>query len=289
MKRYAIVSMDVEDWYHCDYFLGAASMDQSYHMLDGLDILIDILQKNQIPGTFFLISELLEHVKEQVLQLDRSGSEISCHGHSHIRPVMLSTEAFEEQIGQAKRDIEAVIGHEIMGYRAPTFGIDDERLQIIRKLGFQYDSSKNALSQNPRYGHLDTSGFRAAADNIYTDGDFCEFEISTQEFMGYKLPLGGGYLRMLPWAFNKHQLRKYADSGKFYVLYIHPFELSRKKVPVVPECGFLNRIRSTLGRRRVAKKVDKVIKYMKSRGYEFVTFRQLRQIVLEDGRSVGEK
>ena len=289
MEKYAVITMDVEDWYQCDYFLDSSKMDEQYHMLDGLDVLADILRKNQVKGTFFLVDDLLEHVKDTLVALDREGCEIGCHGYKHVRPIKLEKEEFRAQITKAKSDIERLLGHEILGYRAPTFGIDDERLQVIRDLGFKYDSSKNGFAQNPRYGHLDISGFQPAADNIYTDSDFCEFEVSTQEFLGYKLPLGGGYLRMLPWVFNKHQLRKYADSGKFYVLYIHPFELSKKKVPFVPDCGFLNRIRSTLGRRSVAERVDKVIKYMKSRGYEFVTFRQLRQIVLEGSCSDGEK
>ena len=124
------------------------------------------------------------------------------------------------------------------------------------------------------------SDFSNPIDNIYLNKDFCEFEISSQDFAGYKLPIGGGYLRMLPWWFNQMQLKKYADTGKFFVMYIHPFELSSKKVPYVSDAGLSNRIRSTLGRRNVAKRVDKVIRFMKAQGYEFVTYRELREKVL---------
>ena len=87
---------------------------------------------------------------------------------------------------------------------------------------------------------------------------------------------------MFPWLFNKYQLKRYAKSGKFYVLYVHPFELSLKKVPYVKDAGFKNRIRSTLGRKRIAKRVTQVIKLLRENGYEFVTYRELRELTLRE-------
>lgn len=280
MKKYAIVSMDVEDWYHNDYFLDAKDIDHNYHMMDGIDVLDKIMKDNAVHGTFFVLSELLPLIKDQIIRLDKSGNEIACHGLSHNRPITMSTDEFRRQITEGKSKIETTVGHKIIGYRAPTYGIDDDRLKIIRELGFKFDSSKVGLTQNPKYGHLNLSDFSNPIDNIYINKDFCEFEISSQDFAGYKLPIGGGYLRMLPWWFNQMQLKKYAETGKFFVMYIHPFELSSKKVPYVSDAGILNRIRSTLGRRGVSKRVDKVIRFMKSQGYEFVTYKELREKVL---------
>ena len=43
MTRWAVLSMDVEDWYHLDYFQGAAP-DRSVSMLAGLDVYLDLLE-----------------------------------------------------------------------------------------------------------------------------------------------------------------------------------------------------------------------------------------------------
>lgn len=62
MKKYAVITMDVEDWYHCDYFFGSSVMDENYHTLDGLDVMIDILKKNNVynvfPASFLGISSI---------------------------------------------------------------------------------------------------------------------------------------------------------------------------------------------------------------------------------------
>ena len=42
-NKYAVLSMDVEDWYQLYYFLGKA--DTSYSMLDGFENYVELLNK----------------------------------------------------------------------------------------------------------------------------------------------------------------------------------------------------------------------------------------------------
>lgn len=272
--------MDVEDWYTNDYFLECKGTDPSYHMLDGLDVLISLLSDNHIPATFFTLTEVLPIVRNSLKEAERLGSEVAVHGLTHNRPVTMNIEDFSEQISKAKELVEDCVGHEVIGYRAPTYGIDDERLQVIRDLGFKYDSSKVAQSLNPHYGTLNLPSFTEVQKNIWIDNDFCEFGISTEKFMGKRFPIGGGYIRMLPWSFNVHQLKKYTEGGNFYILYIHPFELSTKPVPKVSDSNFTSKIRANMGRKGCDKKIQKIIDLLKSRDYEFVTLGSLREKVL---------
>lgn len=46
MEKHAVLSMDVEDWYHLYYFLGKA--DRSKTMLDGFLNYIELMNKNNI-------------------------------------------------------------------------------------------------------------------------------------------------------------------------------------------------------------------------------------------------
>src|SRR3989442_648447 len=43
-KRTAVLSMDVEDWYHLDYF-HRPSCDASCSLLDGLDVYLELLAR----------------------------------------------------------------------------------------------------------------------------------------------------------------------------------------------------------------------------------------------------
>lgn len=280
MNKYAAITMDVEDWYTNDYFLECNGTDPNYHMLDGLDVLIHLLSDNLIPATFFTLTEVLPFVGKSLVQAEKNGSEVAVHGLTHNRPVTMGIEEFEVQVSKAKTLIEECVGHEVIGYRAPTYGIDDDRLQVIRNLGFKYDSSKVAQSLNPHYGTLNLPSFKEVQKNIWTDKDFCEFGISTEEFIGKRFPIGGGYIRMLPWAFNVHQLKKYTDDGSFYILYIHPFELSSKSVPRVSDSSFTSKIRANVGRKGCKNKIQKIISMLKARDYEFVTLGSLREKVI---------
>ena len=61
-KKYAILSMDVEDWYHLDYFINK-NFDRSYSLLDGLDRYVELLHDFQIPSSFFILSSMLKTTK----------------------------------------------------------------------------------------------------------------------------------------------------------------------------------------------------------------------------------
>ena len=53
MKKYAIITMDVEDWYHT--YFPEADVDRSISLLDGLDVDLDIMKKDNIPWVFSLL------------------------------------------------------------------------------------------------------------------------------------------------------------------------------------------------------------------------------------------
>ena len=167
--KYAAITMDVEDWYINDYVLECKGTDPTYHMLDGVDVLLQIFSDNHIPATFFTLTEVLESVGGELREAESMGSEVAVHGYTHNRPLTMEIEEFREQLVKAKEIIEDCIGHEVIGYRAPTYGIDDERLEIVRELGFKYDSSKVAHSLNPHYGELKLDGLKELQKNIWKD------------------------------------------------------------------------------------------------------------------------
>ena len=274
MKKYAIITMDVEDWYHT--YFPEADVDRSVSLLDGLDVALDIMKKDNIHGSFFVVGEIADNLADKLRAMDKEGHDIAVHNCQHLRPVTMTQDEFRSQLIEAKRKVEDILGHEVPGYRAPSFGIDDEYLNIVQECGFKYDSSKLKPQKSAKYGVLNLDGFKEIAPCIYQKDDFTEFEVSTQKIGGMNMLLGGGYIRMLPWLFMKWMTARYLKTGQPYVMYIHPIDLSPKPMPKVEGISFDRYLRTHIGRKDMVRRFKAVIEMLKKNGYEFVTFEDLR-------------
>ena len=278
-KKYAILSMDIEDWYHLYYFMDKA--DKSFSMLDGFLNYVELLNKHDVKTTFFVLSEIADSIKDELLYAKSCGHEIACHGKTHIRPLDLTISEFETQITEAKAKLEDIIGCEVTGYRAPCYGIDNERYEVVKKVGFKYSSSKMNVPGHPLYGEIDLNTFDEPVKGIYTNGDITEFALSTERFLGKDIAVsGGGWIRLLPWNFlMKPLLEKHLKSAESYTLYIHPFELSKRKMPKVDNSGVISNIRARMGLGKVDKRIEKLIYMLKNKGFAFDTFENVRREV----------
>jgi len=276
VKRYAVLSMDVEDWYHLDYFAGLAP-DRSSSLLDGLDVYLSLLERHSIRTTFFVLSELAEHLGSTLRSMAAAGHEIASHGVAHKRPLKMTVEAFADDLRQSKAQLENVVQRPVEGFRAPCFSMDRTRLKEVRKAGYTYDSSRIDFTGHPLYGSLDVDDFRTDTPGHFVQQGFHEFEVSTLPVLGKRLPVsGGGYLRITPWAIMRPLIQSYVSTNPLYVLYIHPFELSPRPLPAAAaKLSFPQRLRCGLGRAGVARKLEKLIQLLKHDGFSFVTFRDL--------------
>ena len=287
--KYAILSMDIEDWYHLDYYSRKDS-DSSKTMLDGFGNYLELLDKYGVKTTFFVLSELAGQLEEQLRRAHNCGHEIACHGKSHARPLTISTEVFERELFEAKSILSGITGCEVIGYRAPCYSIDNQRYEIVRKTGFKYSSSKMDVPSHPLYGTLDISGYRQIQKGIYEDNGFFEFTLSTKRFMGRHIAVsGGGWIRLFPWkTFMKLLIKSYLKNAEVYTLYIHPFELSENEMPVVEGISPLTKIRATHGLGKVGNRIEELIVMLKEGGFEIITFRDYINIFYSDS-NMGEQ
>lgn len=279
----AVLSMDIEDWYHLDYFAGM-KCERQISLLDGIGAYQDILSEHDVPSSFFVLGELVGSLKSVLGELVSQGHEVGVHGWDHTRPMKLESEVFSSEVIRAKETLEDALGFPAVGYRAPCFSLDRERLDRLKSIGFDYDSSRISFSDHPLYGDLDVGGFTNVTPHIYRDGSFFEFEVSTLPIAGRNIPVsGGGYLRMLPWHLTRFLINSYIRRYDLYTLYIHPFELSSQPTPPVPdEVSRSTRLRFGLGRAGVPAKLSRLINLLKKRGFQFTTFAALRKTLLDD-------
>lgn len=279
--KYALLSMDIEDWYHLDYFADM-SVDTRQSMIDGLDVYRDIVAANQIPTSYFVLGELINPMASVLRQLADAGADIGVHGWSHRRPLLMEPLELKKDLTKTKKILEDVIRKPVLGYRAPCYSLDRDRLDVVRDVGFVYDSSRIIFEEHPLYGTLDLHGFIEQIPNVYRADGFFEFQLSTLPFAGFNVPVsGGGYIRIFPWFFMSRLIKYYLHKNVTYLLYIHPFELSRKKIPILPKgVSVSSKARFSLGLGGVEKKLHKLIELLKAENYEFITFTDLRTRLL---------
>ena len=287
MKKIAVFAMDIEDWFHLDYF-DEATCDCSYRMLDGLDVYREIIERNGIKSSFFCVGEIVKSLQANLRELADAGHDVGSHTFSHSRPLTLSIDEFVEELRISKDVVEQATGQVVEGFRAPCFSLDRERLDCVRNAGFLYDSSRIEFGDHPLYGTLDMSEYDSPRPWVFRQGDFFEFQVSTQTVLGKQIPVsGGGYLRIFPWWLMKSLLKRYLKNQMVYTLYIHPFELSRKPPPGVPEgTSKGTNLRFKLGLGRTEKKLTRLIKMLRNHEFEFMTFSEFRQSLL--GESINE-
>ena len=116
-SKLAVLSMDIEDWYHLDYF-NENNCDRSFSYLDGIERYCDILIKHKVTSSFFVLAEIANSIRGTLKDIIANNYEIGSHGYSHIRPINLNEEKFYEEIIKSKKIIENIITQPVEGYRA---------------------------------------------------------------------------------------------------------------------------------------------------------------------------
>lgn len=276
----ALLSMDVEDWYHLEYFQHGARAGRS--MLDGVSRFSDVLQSEGVRATFFTLGDLAESEPGLVRSLHAAGHEIASHGPDHALPSRLSTAEFVRQLENHKDALEQVVGAPVEGYRAPCFAVNREKVEHLPSLGFRYDSSWIRFAEHPLYGAMDLEDWDEVVPGVWQapDADFLEFEVPTASVLGRRVPIAGGaYFRIFPWTLTRALLRRHLGQGGTYVFYIHPFECSA--VPrldgVAMSAG--TRLRFELGRGRTLTRLRRLIKLLRSEGFTFRTFADAARVI----------
>ena len=115
----------------------------------GLPRILALLDKYNVPASFFIpaVSALLH--PEMIPAILKSGRhEIGVHGWIHESPPAINDAAEEERLlNQAIDYLTKATGKRPVGYRAPGWAFSQYTLGLIRKAGFLYDSSLQAMDE----------------------------------------------------------------------------------------------------------------------------------------------
>ncbi len=108
----------------------------------GLQRVVDLMDRHQIPASFFIPAVSLVLRPEMVDVIQASGRhEFAVHGWIHELNTALDAETERALVIRATNYLEQATGSRPVGYRAPSWNFSPNTLDIIRGLGFLYDSS----------------------------------------------------------------------------------------------------------------------------------------------------
>src|SRR5262249_32250029 len=108
----------------------------------GLGRVLDLLDRNRIPASFFIPAVSLMISPEMTGMIKRSGRhEFAVHGWIHERNSGLAGDVERELVQRAVDTLTKLTGTRPVGYRAPSWNFSPNTLSIVRDLGFLYESS----------------------------------------------------------------------------------------------------------------------------------------------------
>lgn len=240
-------TVDLEDWFCVSNMEGVIHRDewdgQERRIEPATAKILGLLRDRSVRATFFVLGWIAERFPALVARISDEGHEIGVHGYDHRKVADLGREGFADDLQRAVAAISKIVPREkILGYRAPSFSISPDTawaLDVVRSLGFSYDSSINPVSGHPDYGW---PGFPCHVQTM--PGGLIEVPMTPG--------LGGGYFRMLPYFASKVIVRRANDGGLPVVFYMHPWEVDpaqpRVALPIVKRFRHYINLEGTMGK-----------------------------------------
>lgn len=244
-ERLNALTIDVEDYFQVSAFapyIERSDWDRVECRVErNVDRILAILAEEGAQATFFTLGWVAERYPQMVRRIVEQGHELASHGYGHQRVSDLSQTDFRDDVVRAKRVLEDTGGVEVLGYRAPSFSIGDRNLwalDVLADTGHRYSSSIYPV-RHDHYGSPDAPRFA----HTVREG-LIEVPPTTLRIFKRNLPSsGGGYFRLLPYAFSRWMLASVnRRENEAAIFYFHPWEIDAEQ-PRVPGIDLKTRFR----------------------------------------------
>jgi polysaccharide deacetylase family protein (PEP-CTERM system associated) len=278
------LSIDVEDYFQVSAFEKVSPPEtwsrRELRVERNTEKVLELLAEFSVKSTFFILGWVAERCPELVKRIAAGGHEVASHGYGHRRVASQSRAEFRDDVRRSKAVLEALIGREVVGYRAPSYSISRETFWAFDELheaGYRYDSSIFPIRHDfygipewPRFAGyaVKTRGgsWEAAAAVEGRAAALFEVPITTLRLAGRNLPVaGGGYFRLFPFAVTRWGLgRINKRENKPFVFYLHPWEFDPEQ-PRMRGIGAKSLFRHYLNLSKTEKRFRKLL-----RDFDFV-------------------
>ncbi|HEY7788388.1 MAG TPA: XrtA system polysaccharide deacetylase [Casimicrobiaceae bacterium] len=256
------LTIDVEDYFQVSAFaphIRRGDWDSMECRVErNIERVLALLADANARATFFTLGWIAERYPALVRRIADGGHELASHGFAHQRASDQPRAEFLADIRLAKAILEDIAGHEVRGYRAPSFSIGASNpwaFDAIAEAGYRYSSSLYPI-RHDHYGVPDAPRF---AHEVRPG--LLEVPIATVRMLQTNWPAGGGgYFRLLPYALSRWSIRRInARDRRPAMFYFHPWELDPGQ-PRVPGPGAKTRFRHYLNLRRMAPRLTRLFR-----------------------------
>lgn len=223
------LSVDIEDWFQ----VGAFEHCIARHDWDSLerrveantDRVLALFERAGVKGTFFTLGWVAERAPALIRRIVEAGHELASHGYDHKRVFLMDAAEFAADLAKSRKLLEDAGGVAVSGYRAPSFSVDARTPwahAVLADAGYRYSSSVAPVVHD-HYGWPDSPRF---AWKPIDHAPLVELPVTTARLAGRTLAAGGGgFFRMLPYAFSHWAVKQVNGLGQPAILYFHPWEV----------------------------------------------------------------
>jgi len=276
------LSIDLEYWYSPELVRKHVTSppEGDGQTMEAVTPILNLLDKYNTKATFFVLGTVAERYPELVKAIFEKGHEIASHGYSHKRLHDLERAEFEQEIKRASGLLESITGQKPVGFRAPSFSLDNSTkwgIDVLVKYGFKYDSSIFPI-KTMLYGvpEAPLHPYRLSMIDVSKEddkGDITEFPLTVIK-LGRNIPISGGfYFRALPLWFLKWMIKK-VNRTRPAMLYLHPWEMY-SRTPRLKNLPFSSKFITYWGIGSALKKLEGLLKVFQ--------FTQVREVLEMEG------
>ena len=133
MNKFVFFTMDVESFFDTSCIKEKnIPFNIDFDAEDGLNRYLDLLNQYDIKSTLFLTVDTAKRWKSSLRCAMAEGHELAVHALNHEDITNYGDEEFLATLIEAKERIEDIYGYEVRGYRAPCFGIDKRKIELLK-------------------------------------------------------------------------------------------------------------------------------------------------------------
>ena len=219
------------------------SVDSFYGIDEGLPLILDILDRNNIKATFFISGEIVKYLEKNrfIEKIAKAKHEIASHGYHHWDYRNYTFNEVKYEISISRDILTNYSDEEIIGFRAPQFRIGEKIIKALKELNFKYDSSVPepysfsgaSLLRNVKISYKEIENFEK--------NGIKEFQVSSVPLI--RFPHGLLWVNLIGFNFYKFLFKKFKKED-LIIFYLHPFDMvknkNRLKFPSIIEKSFYN-------------------------------------------------
>ncbi|MFO7885438.1 MAG: DUF3473 domain-containing protein [Desulfobacteraceae bacterium] len=260
-----LLTFDVEDWFQVEnfkeYIPFSAWSSFDLRVVRNTHKILDLLDSFSFApkATFFVLGWIARRDPGLVREIHKRGHEVASHGFSHHLCTCQNPGELKEDLETSRKCLEDITGAAISGYRAPSFAVNNDILNIIKSAGYGYDSSYNSFAMHGRYGVIDLSACEKQGHACKLAENFYELPVSNLVLKNKVFPLGGGgYFRLIPFPLFRQGMKVVLKHQDAFVFYAHPWEFDPGQ-PRVKQASQGFRFRHYINLNRTEKKLRSMI------------------------------